>query len=285
MKIATYSLGQGSASLGVVDGDQMVSLEAAGKLPRTMIELIAAGPEALMDVQKALASGRRLPLASVRLLPPIPQPPEFLGVGLNYRDHALESKMALPSSPLFFNKQTSCVAGPHDDIVLPKVSAQLDYEGELGIVVGRAGRYMSREAARAAIFGFVVVNDVSVRDVQLSSPTHTLGKSFDSHGPVGPWVVTVEELPAVQDLLLITTVNGEIRQHGSTSQMIFDCVEIMVQLSQVMTLRAGTFIATGTPAGVAFGRKPPRWLRVGDVVSVEIEGIGRLVNRVVAEPP
>lgn len=284
MKLATFRHRDGNAALGVVQGDQMLSLGRLSGMPQSMIGLIAAGSEALNKVQRAVQSCEQIPLNSVRLLAPIPQPPEFLGVGLNYKDHALEAKMALPSAPLFFNKQTSCITGPFGDIVMPRLSVELDYEGELGIVVGQAGRYLSREAASAAIFGFVVVNDVSVRDVQLRSPTHTMGKSFDSHGPFGPWITTADEIPSFQDLSLTTKVNGEVRQHGSTSQMIFDCVEIMVQLSQVMSLRPGTLITTGTPAGVAFGRQPPPWLTVGDVVSVEIEGIGKLVNRVVAEP-
>ena len=284
MKLATFSLGDSEAALGVVQGDQIVNLAEVSKIPKTMIELIAAGPDGLNVVERAAQGRERVPLNSVRLLAPIPQPPEFLGVGLNYRDHALEAKMALPSVPLFFNKQTSCITGPRDDIVMPRVSDQLDYEGELGIVIGHAGRYLSREAARAAIFGYVVVNDVSVRDWQLRSPTHTMGKSFDSHGPFGPWIVTADEIASVQNLSLITEVNGEVRQRGSTSQMIFDCAEIIAQLSQVMSLRPGTLVTTGTPAGVAFGRQPPPWLRIGDVVSVEIEGLGKLVNRVVAEP-
>jgi 2-keto-4-pentenoate hydratase/2-oxohepta-3-ene-1,7-dioic acid hydratase in catechol pathway len=284
MKLATFRYKDSHATLGVILGDQVVGLAGLSDVPESMIELIAAGPEALKRVAQAIPHGERVPLNSVCLLAPIPQPPEFLGVGLNYRDHALEAKMALPTVPLFFNKQTSCITGPLDDIVMPRVSDQLDYEGELGLVVGHAGRYLSREAACAAIFGYVVVNDVSVRDWQLRSPTHTMGKSFDTHGPFGPWIVTVDEIPLAQSLSLITRVNDEVRQRGSTADMIFDCVDIIVHLSQVMSLRPGTLIATGTPAGVAYGKAPPPWLRIGDEVSVSIEGIGKLVNRVIAEP-
>ena len=257
--------------------------DVAPELPDTLIELISAGPRILDEVRRAAARGAPQPLASVRLLAPVPQPPEFLGIGLNYRDHALEAGLAVPATPTVFNKQTSSIVGPNDDVVLPKVSGQLDYEGELGLVVGHAGRNLSLVDAAAAIFGYVIVNDLSVRDWQFLSPTVTLGKSFDTHGPMGPWVVTADEVPDAQNLAVTTTVNGEVRQSGNTSDMIFGCCAIVAFLSQVMTLQPGTVITTGTPAGVGLCRQPPSYLRGGDRVTVAISGLGRLENRVIAE--
>jgi 2-keto-4-pentenoate hydratase/2-oxohepta-3-ene-1,7-dioic acid hydratase in catechol pathway len=248
-----------------------------------MIGLIKGGRELLDVAKRAVRDGEHMNLASVRLLAPIPQPPEYLGVGFNYRDHLNEAKFSPPATPTFFNKQTSCIVGPADEVLLPRMSEQLDYEGELGIVIGRAARNLSRDEAAAAIFGYVVVNDLSVRDWQLASPTVTLGKSFDTHGPFGPWIATADEVPDPQALILTTTVNGEIRQHTTTADMIFDCREIVVFLSRVMTLQPGTIVTTGTPAGVGHFHCPPAYLRAGDLVTVDIAGLGQLANRVIAE--
>jgi 2-keto-4-pentenoate hydratase/2-oxohepta-3-ene-1,7-dioic acid hydratase in catechol pathway len=284
MRLATYCVGAGQPEVGaVVDGGIARLQGRPSAAPNTMVDLIAGRPDYLTDVFRATRGLERVPLDAVRLLAPIPKPPEFLGIGLNYRDHAIEAHLDLPSAPLFFNKQTSCIVGPLDDVVLPKVSEQLDYEGELGIVIGRSARHLSPQEAKSAIFGYVVVNDLSVRDWQLSSPTHTLGKSFDSHGPFGPWIVTADEVPNPQALTIVTHVNEEVRQRGATADMIFDCCQIVAFLSQVMTLQPGTVITTGTPAGVGLFHSPPAYLRPGDLVTVEIAGIGRLANRVIAE--
>jgi 2-keto-4-pentenoate hydratase/2-oxohepta-3-ene-1,7-dioic acid hydratase in catechol pathway len=283
MRLATYSIGAGEPEIGVIVDGGIVGLQGMSSAAPKMIDLIAGGADYRADLMQAIRGIEPVPLDAVRLLAPIPQPPEFLGIGLNYRDHAIEAHLHLPSIPLFFNKQTSCIVGPFDDIVLPKVSEQLDYEGELGIVIGRSGRYLSTPEAKSAIFGYVVVNDLSVRDWQFSSPTHTVGKSFDSHGPFGPWIVTADEVPNPQALTITTRVNEEVRQRGTTADMIFDCCEIVAFLSQVMTLRPGTVISTGTPAGVGLFHSPPSYLRRDDVVTVEIAGIGRLANRVIAE--
>jgi 2-keto-4-pentenoate hydratase/2-oxohepta-3-ene-1,7-dioic acid hydratase in catechol pathway len=256
---------------------------AAPHLPRSMIQLIAGGPGMLADARAAMDSVQALPFSAVRLLAPIPQPPEFLGVGLNYRDHVIEAGLTMPTEPTVFNKQTSCITGPADDVILPAASDKMDYEGELGIVVGNAGRNLTQATAAAAIYGYVIVNDLSARDWQFRSPTVTLGKSFDTHGPIGPWIVTADEVPDVRHLTLRTTVNGIIRQRGQLADMIFDCPSIVAYLSQVMTLRPGTIVTTGTPAGVGHCRQPPAYLRVGDLVTVEITKLGALRNRVVAE--
>jgi 2-keto-4-pentenoate hydratase/2-oxohepta-3-ene-1,7-dioic acid hydratase in catechol pathway len=280
MRLVTFCRSGGLPRIGIAS-EGCVHAPAADPVFATMESLIAAGPFALDRLRDAGATV--FDLGDVRLLAPVPRPPEYLGVGLNYHDHVNESGIELPAAPLAFNKQTSCVTGPYDDIVVPKVSDQFDYEGELGIVIGHAQRRMSRDEARAAIFGYVVCNDLSVRDWQFASPTFTLGKSFDTHGPFGPWITTADEVPDAQALQLTTTVNGETRQAASTKDMIFDCVEIVRYLSQVMTLAPGTVIATGTPQGVGHFLVPPGYLREGDTVAVEIEGLGRIENRVTAE--
>lgn len=284
MRLATFHSGDGAARLGIVEGLIVRDVGAAGAgLPRTMIELIEAGPAALAALTAAARAAPAIALGDAHLYAPIPRPPEFLGIGLNYRDHAGEAGLDVPDMPLVINKQSSCVTGPRDPVILPRLSAQLDYEGELGIVVGRAGRHMSREQAAAAIFGYVVINDVSVRDWQLASPTMTLGKSFDTHGPFGPWITTAGAIADAQRLTITTRVNGEVRQSASTAGMLLDCAGILAFLSQVMTLAPGTVVGTGTPAGVGLGRDPPAFLRAGDVVSVEISELGMIENEIVPE--
>jgi 2-keto-4-pentenoate hydratase/2-oxohepta-3-ene-1,7-dioic acid hydratase in catechol pathway len=285
MKLVTYSKDGLPPRVGAVVETGIVDLGGReGQFARQMIDIIAGGRASLEEIKSAVLSDDRIPLSSVRLLAPVPHPPEFIIVGGNYRDHLGEA--SIPDAdwnPIFTNKQTSCVAGPYDDVVLPRVSEQLDYEGELGIVIGQAARNLSPEEAAGAIFGYVVVNDLSVRDWQFRSPTHTLGKSFDTHGPFGPWIVTADEVPDPNKLVITTKVNEEVRQHGTTADMIFDCRRIVAYLSSVMTLQPGTVIATGTMAGVGLFHNPPAFLCVGDVVAVEISGIGRLSNRVIAE--
>jgi 2-keto-4-pentenoate hydratase/2-oxohepta-3-ene-1,7-dioic acid hydratase in catechol pathway len=284
VRLVTYSRNSEAPRVGLVEDDGIIDLtEIAPELPRDMIALIRGGSETLEAITRGNADGDRLPIESVRLLAPIPQPPAYLGVGLNYREHAREAGLAIPGAPVIFNKQTSCISGPYDDVLLPRLSQQLDYEGELGIVIGRAARNLSSKEATAAIVGYVVTNDFSVRDWQLSSPTHTLGKSFDTHGPFGPWLATADEVQDPQDLVVTTTVNGETRQNGTTADMIFSCRDIVMFLSRFMTLLPGTVITTGTPVGVGFGHRPRAFLHVGDLVTVEISNIGRIANRVTAE--
>jgi len=228
--------------------------------------------------------GPRIPLADVRLLAPIERPPKFLAAGLNYEDHLAETGMARPEFPVFLNKQSTCVVGPHDDVHKPRVSDLLDYEGELGVVIKQRCRHVPADRAHEVIAGYLVVNDLTVRDWQLRSPTMTLGKSFDTHGPIGPWLTTADEIPDPQALTIRTWVNGELVQHGSTKEMIYDVATQIATLTTAFTLEPGDVIATGTPAGVGIARKPPRWLTVGDVVRVEIDGLGAIENRVVEEP-
>jgi 2-keto-4-pentenoate hydratase/2-oxohepta-3-ene-1,7-dioic acid hydratase in catechol pathway len=270
MRLVRFSTGDGAVAVGVVENDEIAEL---------------ANPTDRVPLGQPLElSGRRWARSQVRLLAPIARPPKFLAIGKNYAAHTAEMGMPAPDAPLFFNKQSTCVTGPTDDIWVPRDAASVDYEGELGVVIGRSTRRVGVEEALGAVGGYLVVNDVSVREWQRRSPTFTLGKSFDTHGPIGPWVVTPDEVPDPQDLRIRTWVNDELRQDGSTSQMVLPVAEQIAYLSQSMTLEAGDVITTGTPAGVGAGFDPPRWLVPGDTVTVEIDGIGRLENRVIAEP-
>jgi 2-keto-4-pentenoate hydratase/2-oxohepta-3-ene-1,7-dioic acid hydratase in catechol pathway len=285
MKLATFTHG-GTTRIGVVVEDSIVDLAAAApELPREMIAFLEAGARAINRASGAAKDSKnRIALSSIKLEAPIARPPEFLAIGLNYADHVEETKMKRPEFPMFFNKQSSCVIGPGDPIHLPRASSALDYEGELGFVIGRRCRHVPRERAHEVIVGYVIVNDVSVRDWQRRSPTMTLGKSFDTHGPVGPWIVTPDEIGDPHRLDLKTFVNNEQRQHSNTGNLIFDCFAQVETLSTVFTLLPGTIVSTGTPGGVAAAMNPPKWLKAGDVVRIEIEKIGQIENKVIEEP-
>ncbi len=284
MKLATFTH-EGMTRIGVVKGDEIVDLAAAAPdLPRDMVGLLELGPEALTAAHAALARGPRVPLAEARLEAPIARPPKFLAVGLNYADHVAESGLEPPKHPTIFNKQSTCVTGPSDPIHVPRASHVVDYEGELGFVIGRRCRHVARDDASDVIAGYLVVNDVTVRDWQLRTPTWTMGKSFDTHGPIGPWIVTSDELRDPHQLRLRTWVNGELRQESNTKQLIFDCFALVEHFSTAFTLEPGDIVATGTPSGVGIVRKPPQLLRDGDVVRIEIEGIGTIENPVIDEP-
>jgi 2-keto-4-pentenoate hydratase/2-oxohepta-3-ene-1,7-dioic acid hydratase in catechol pathway len=285
MKLCTFRYAD-STRIGVVGDDGVVDLSAAApELPREMTALLAAGPEALRRAAAAASGAKsRLPLESVSLCAPLLRPPKFLAVGLNYADHIAESRLEAPKFPTIFNKQSTCVVGPGEPVHMPRVSKVLDYEGELGFVIGRRCRHVPRERAHEAIAGYLVVNDVSVRDWQLRVPTWTMGKSFDTHGPIGPWLTTPDEAGDPHGLRLRTWVNDELRQDSNTKQLIFDCFTLVEHLSTVFTLEPGDVVATGTPGGVGISMKPPRLLQVGDVVRIEIEGLGRLENPIVDEP-
>jgi 2-keto-4-pentenoate hydratase/2-oxohepta-3-ene-1,7-dioic acid hydratase in catechol pathway len=281
MKIARFSHG-GVTRLGVVLGDEVADL-GVDDFPTDVGALLAA--EGLERAGQAAQKAPRLPQAEVRLEAPVVLPPEFLAIGLNYRSHAAETGQQLPSVPVFFNKQSSCVAGPADDVHIPRVApTYVDYEGELGFVIGRRCRHVPRQRADEVIAGFVVVNDVSVRDWQMASPTWTMGKSFDTHGPIGPWMVTPDEIGDPHALGLRTWVNGELRQEARTDDLVFDCYDQIAHLSAAFTLQPGTIVSTGTPSGVGFARTPPALLAPGDVVRIEIERVGAIENRLVPEP-
>ena len=249
-----------------------------------MTALLAAGPAAREAAATAASRAKsRILLAAVQLAAPILRPPKFLAIGLNYADHVAESGQERPLLPTVFNKQSTCVTGPRDPVHLPRVSAALDYEGELGFVIGKRCRHVPKARAHEVIAGYLVVNDVSVRDWQLRIPTWTMGKSFDTHGPLGPWLTTPDEIYP-SGLRLRTWVNDELRQDSNTKQLIFDCAAIVEHLSTAFTLEPGDVVATGTPGGVGIAMKPPRPLQVGGVTRVEIDGLGALENTIVPEP-
>jgi 2-keto-4-pentenoate hydratase/2-oxohepta-3-ene-1,7-dioic acid hydratase in catechol pathway len=285
MKLATFSH-SGRARVGLVHDDQVLDLVAAEpELPTTLLELLAGGPDALKLVKRAAArTGYRLALRDVQLLAPIPRPGKVLAIGVNYADHIAEMGREKPEHPTVFNKQVTCITGPHSPIHLPRASSALDYECELAIVIGRRCRHVPKERARDVIAGYCAMNDVTVRDWQLHTPTWTMGKSFDTHGPLGPWLTTADAVKDPHALGLRTFVNGEPRQDSNTRNLVFNCFDLVAYLSTAFTLEPGDVISTGTPGGVGAAMKPPRWLVAGDVVRVEIDELGALENKVVPEP-
>jgi len=283
MKIARFAAA-GAERLGLVLDGQVADVTDEPAAAGGILALLERGPDALTALARAAERAPRLPLAEVRLLAPIPRPPKFLAIGFNYADHVAETGLEAPNFPVFFNKQTTCVIGPGDPIHRPRVSALLDYEGELGVVIGRRCRHVPAARAHEVIAGYLVVDDVTVRDWQLRTPTMTIGKSFDTHGPIGPWIVTPDEVPEPQALSIRTWVNGELKQDGSTRDMIFDVAQQIENLSTAFTLEPGDLLSTGTPAGVGIVQKPPLLLKSGDVVRVEVERVGVLENPVIDEP-
>jgi 2-keto-4-pentenoate hydratase/2-oxohepta-3-ene-1,7-dioic acid hydratase in catechol pathway len=282
MRLCRFDAGDG-ASLGVVEDGAVRDL---GAVDPALPTEPAAVPG--MGIERLEALARQAPehaLADVRLLAPA-RPRKFLAIGLNYADHIAEASMEAPQFPVFFNKQVTCVVGPGDDVHMPRVSSLLDYEGELAIVIGARCRHVPVERAYEVIAGYTITNDVSVRDWQVRTPTMTMGKSFDTHGPLGPWIVTPDELGDPHDLAIRTYVNDELRQDGNTREMIFDCFQQVAHLSEAFTLEPGDVIATGTPAGIGAFRQPfpEGLLKVGDVVRVEIDGVGELRNTIIEEP-
>lgn len=242
--------------------------------------LLAMGPERMAELVRAAATLPGEPLTTLRLGPPIPDPQKIICIGLNYHDHAKEVGATPPPSPIFFAKFANSLVGPQDDLIPPRDETHVDYEAELAVVIGKPGRYIPRADALSHVAGAMAFNDVSARDFQLANQLWTSGKAVDTFGPCGPALVTVDELSDLQDLSVQTRVNGERVQNGTTAQMIFPIAELIEFLTRVMTLEPGDIIATGTPAGVAKAHTPPRFLKAGDVVEVEIQGIGTLKNRV-----
>jgi 2-keto-4-pentenoate hydratase/2-oxohepta-3-ene-1,7-dioic acid hydratase in catechol pathway len=283
MKLATIVTADGSR-VAVVDGDEVIDVSAvASDLPTDMASLLEAGDVVVDRIREAVSAGvPRRPLAEVRLTAPV-RPRKFWAIGLNYADHVAESGLSMPENLTVFAKATTSVTGPYDDVERPAVSDMLDYEGELGFVIGRRCRHVGAKDAASVIAGYVVVNDFSVRDWQVMTPQWNLGKSFDTHGPMGPWIVTPDEVGDPHALDLRTYVNGELRQSSNTRNLIFNCFRQVEIISQVCTLEPGDVIATGTPSGIAAGMEGRPWLTPGDRVRVEIDGIGAIENRIVQE--
>ena len=250
------------------------------------ISFIAAGDQARGRTEAALETASAndlLPLSAVELLAPVPRPPKILCVGLNYRDHAVESKMQLPSVPTIFAKFPTAVIGPGAPIELPAFTDQIDYEAEFAVVIGRGGKRIARNRWREHVFGYTIFNDVSARDIQLATSQWTLGKSLDTFAPMGPYIVSADEIEDPHRLDIRLSIGGETLQHSNTRELIFGVPELIEYISQIVPLEAGDIISTGTPAGVGLGRTPPRWLRAGEEVEIEIEKIGVLRNPVASE--
>ena len=275
----------GQPVIGVVSGDGIVRISDLLPEYREMQQLAAAGPEALARLEDKLATVQpTVALDGAKLLAPIERPRNFIAVGMNYLKHAQEGVrlgVVPPKYQVWFNKATSSLSGPFDDID-PGVTKQLDYEVELGFVIGRAARYVSQEDAPAHVFGYFVANDVSARDWQLHAQTWFIGKSFDTFGPIGPWIVTPDEIGDPHKLELRTYVNGELRQKANSEQLIYSVWEQIEYLSTAFTLEPGDLFLTGTPEGVGHAMIPQQHLKVGDVVRCEIENIGAIENKVVA---
>lgn len=287
MKLARYTY-QGATNIGAIVGDRIVALRAlAPDAPQSIRQVLAAGAPLHRQLSAALAKEHAdgVVLSQVQLQAPIPNAQKYLAIGMNYQDHVDEAARAgikAPPNQIWFNKQVSCITGPYDPIYKPRVSEKMDYEAELGVVIGKRCRYVSAADAPGVIGGYFVCNDVTARDWQFKSPTFTLGKSFDSHGPIGPWITTADEVPDPHALQMQLWVNGELRQSTSTGAMVYNIWQQIEELSQVMTLEPGDLIATGTCANVGIALN--KFLQPGDVVRVEIEGLGHIENRVEAEP-
>ena len=275
----------GQSGAGILHQDGVFPLRRLGF--EDAASFIAGGEKALEHLRDALGnSGTRdlLALGSIRLTAPIPKPPKILCVGLNYRDHAKESKMEIPAVPTIFAKYTNAVIGPGDPIVLSSATEKPDYEAEFAVVIGKRAKGIKRSEWQDYVFGYTIVNDVSARDVQLATSQWTLGKSFDTFAPIGPHVVTADEISDPHSLDIRLSIGSETLQHSNTRELIFGLPELIEYISRMLTLEPGDIISTGTPAGVGLGRTPPRWLRAGEEVVIEIEKIGTLRNPVVAEP-
>lgn len=284
MKLITFTE-QNQTRVGAVVDNAVIDGLGNPAIPDSMIEFLSAGTQALQAMQQLIDSGEhRLALADVQLHAPVPRPPKYLAIALNYADHIAETGKAKPEYPTFFTKQSTCVIGAGAAIQMPTVSDKLDYEGELAFVIGKRCRHVSVDNAHEVIAGFMIANDVSVRDWQARSPTMMIGKSFDTCGPLGPWLVTSDAISDPHNLSLKTWVDEELRQNANTAEMLFNCYEIVAYLSTAMTLEVGDVISTGTPSGVGVKMTPRGYLKVGQTVRIAIEGIGELVNRVIAEP-
>ena len=283
MKLVTFRRPGGPAEPGVLLQDRVVSLTGAG-FP-DMLSVLAA-PDALPRIEGWLGRApaeAKAPLGSVTLLAPVPRPPKLICIGLNYRDHAIESKMEIPKVPTIFNKFSNVVIAPGEAIVLPKNSTQPDYEAEFAFVIGKGGRHIPADRWREHVFGYTIVNDVSARDFQMATTQWLMGKTFDTFAPMGPVLVTADEISDPHTLDISMTINGEVLQHSNTKELIFKVPDLVAYISSVVTLEPGDVVSTGTPSGVGFARKPPRYLRAGDDVVVSVQGIGELRNPVVAE--
>lgn len=289
MRLVTYRH-QGQDRIGVVQGDQVADISS---IAPDMNTLIQGGQQGLDDARRAAETGSKAPLSQVQLLAPIPRPlKNIFCLGLNYKEHVAEGAAAgarataeLPEYPVWFSKPATAVTGPYDDIVVePRISTQYDWEVELAVIIGKAGRHIAKEQAYEYVHSYTVFNDFSVRDIQRRHgppPQWFKGKSWDKGSPMGPWLITADELGSPEQLQVTCRVNGVVKQDSNTNLMIFDIPSQLRDITEVLTLEPGDIISTGTPSGVGFARKPPEFLKNGDVMETEIERVGVLRNRIV----
>ncbi len=288
MRLVTF-VHNGAERLGALVARQnqefVVDLNAADpNIPGDMIAFLKAGHAASRQAQHVIDRAESgLALSALKLKAPVPRPGKIICIGLNYSDHAREANLPIPEYPVVFSKYNNTVIGPGDAIVLPRASQEVDYEAELGFVIGRRGHHIPEHEALSYVAGYLAVNDVSARDFQRRTSQWTIGKVFDTFAPMGPALVTADEVPDPHQLAIRLTLDGEVMQDSSTSNLIFNIPQLVASLSEVMTLEAGDVVSTGTPPGVGMARKPPRYMRAGEVVSIHIERVGTLTNPVVAE--
>ncbi len=286
MRLVTFTH-QGQRRLGARSGDSIIDLSTADpSIPSTMKEFLEAGDNAISRAQAVIDKGdHAISATDVTVHAPIDNPEKIICIGLNYADHAAESSMPIPDEPIVFSKYASSIIGPDENIVAPSASSQVDYEVELVVVIGKRGRNISEEDALNHVAGYMVGHDVSARDYQLEKPgaQWMMGKTFDTFAPIGPDLVTTEDVPDPHNLGIRCILNGETVQESNTSQLIFDVPKLIAYLTHVFTLAPGDLIFTGTPHGVGMGREPQLWLKHGDRVICEIDGLGRLENPVVSD--
>ena len=284
MRLVTLLLdGRQRAGLLSPSHQQVFLLDSLGYADA--LAFLNAGESAWHKASQAAsaADAKLVPLSAGQLLAPIPRPGKILCVGLNYRDHAVESKMELPRVPAVFTKFTNAVVGSGADVVLPRMTVQADYEAEMAIVIGKRASRVRAEDWQQYVFGYTILNDVSARDVQLATSQWSLGKSFDTFAPMGPAIVGKDEIADPHTLDIKLSIGGEVLQHSNTRELIFKAPDLIAYLSSIVPLEPGDIISTGTPAGVGLGRSPQRWLRPGEEMVIEVESIGTLRNPVVSE--
>lgn len=285
MKLVTF-VSNGATRIGALIGeDRVVDFsQADASLPKDMIGFLKGSKATQAVAQKAIDGGAKsIALSEVKLLAPIPNPGKIICIGLNYSDHAAETGQPIPKYPIVFSKYSNTVIATGDKIVLPRVSNEVDYEAELGFVIGKTARYVSAADALDYVAGYMPINDVSARDYQTRISQWTMGKTFDTFAPMGPALVTSDEIADAGNLKISLTINGEVLQDSNTNKLIFGIPQLVEALSEVMTLEAGDVVSTGTPPGVGMARNPKRYMKAGDVVNITIEGLGTLSNPVVAE--
>jgi 2-keto-4-pentenoate hydratase/2-oxohepta-3-ene-1,7-dioic acid hydratase in catechol pathway len=277
MKLVTFRRkGAAFTQVGAVEGADV-------KVLASYPDMIAALDAGIAKLKRSAAMATSVSLQDVELLAPIPRPSKLICIGLNYRDHAIESNMAMPKIPTVFCKFSTAIIGQGLPVVLPKVSTQPDYEAEFAFVIGKGGRHIKGDKWQEHVIGYTIINDVSARDIQLATSQWVMGKTFDTFAPMGPYVTTADEIADPHNLSISLTLNGQKLQDSNTKELIFKIPELVEYLSSIMTLETGDIVSTGTPAGVGFARKPPIYLKAGDEMVVAVEGLGELKNPVIGE--